>query len=217
MAHQNSSIIHPKLVRKLLSQRVTSRAIVWVFLGIGLLAGVGYLIFKEPRRSPFFELRNSDQRIADKAIDRIEKEWGPESTAMTLEILPFTLHYGHQERLVELLQRKTGQTFRHNQKMDWYTWLWNEAPPEPNALNRMRHEFYTKNVYPLGSLAGYFANDPKITVRADEICWGGVIRDAVTPIRTPQMVRASAAEYLDESDLVFGISVNGDARAYPRR
>jgi len=31
------------------------------------------------------------------------------------------------------------------------------------------------------------------------------------------MLQASEAEYLDDDDVVFGIEVNGDARAYPKR
>ena len=31
------------------------------------------------------------------------------------------------------------------------------------------------------------------------------------------MISASEAEYLEDSNVVFGISLNGDARAYPKR
>ncbi|MEP1140266.1 MAG: DUF3179 domain-containing (seleno)protein [Balneola sp.] len=54
-------------------------------------------------------------------------------------------------------------------------------------------------------------------MRLDEIRWGGVRQDGIPPLRDPKMISAKEADYLGDKDVVFGIEVNGDVRAYPKR
>ncbi len=65
--------------------------------------------------------------------------------------------------------------------------------------------------------AGYFSSDRTFKIRLDEIRWGGVKQDGIPPLRSPKMILAKEAKYLDDGNIVFGIEVNGDARAYPKR
>ncbi|MDX2175820.1 MAG: DUF3179 domain-containing protein [Candidatus Sumerlaeia bacterium] len=67
------------------------------------------------------------------------------------------------------------------------------------------------------SFAEYFAGDPPRTIRFEEIFWGGVKRDGIPPLHNPAMLAAADAGYLADTDVVFGIEVDGDARAYPKR
>ncbi len=200
-----------------LCRRMSGRTVVVLLAAVGVIAAVGYVGLARPRTTPFADLRHIDPEVADEAIERIEAGWRPESVAMALEITPFLMHHGHEERLYDLLRRKSGQSFRVDQRQEWYTWLWTQPAPDPVVLNRMRYQFYSTHSYPFGSLAGYFAGDPATTIRADEIVWGGVLRDGIPPIRQPHMVPAAQAAFLADTDLVYGIVVNGDARAYPRR
>ena len=65
--------------------------------------------------------------------------------------------------------------------------------------------------------SAYFDDVGEPLIRLDEIVWGGVRQDGIPPLRNPAMVRAEEAAWLDDDHIVFGISVNGDARAYPKR
>jgi hypothetical protein len=47
--------------------------------------------------------------------------------------------------------------------------------------------------------------------------WGGVKVDGIPPLDDPVFVGADAATYLQDDDVVMGIEVNGDVRAYPHR
>jgi hypothetical protein len=47
--------------------------------------------------------------------------------------------------------------------------------------------------------------------------WGGVLQDGIPPLREPKMLAARDARYLADGDVVFGVEINGDARAYPKR
>jgi hypothetical protein len=63
----------------------------------------------------------------------------------------------------------------------------------------------------------YFGADRPMAIRLDEVVWGGVEQDGIPPLRNPPMVRAAEADYLEDGNVVFGLEVNGDSRAYPKR
>ena len=61
------------------------------------------------------------------------------------------------------------------------------------------------------ALAGDIAVDPT------ELVWGGVLPDGIPDLRAPKMLAAEDAAFLADDERVFGVSINGDARAYPLR
>jgi len=63
----------------------------------------------------------------------------------------------------------------------------------------------------------YFSTSRETRVRLDEVRWGGVLQDGIPPLRQPMMLAADQASYLEDDNMVFGIEINGDARAYPKR
>ncbi len=54
-------------------------------------------------------------------------------------------------------------------------------------------------------------------IRLEEIAWGGVRKDGIPALTNPKLIAAAEAKYLWPNELVFGVSINGDARAYPLR
>ena len=54
-------------------------------------------------------------------------------------------------------------------------------------------------------------------IRLEEIVWGGVRRDGIPDLRFPPPIAPEDARYLDPGDRVFGVSINGEHRAYPLR
>jgi hypothetical protein len=61
------------------------------------------------------------------------------------------------------------------------------------------------------------ASPGKMRIRLEEIVWGGVPVDGIPSLDYPKIIEASEASYLKDSDPVFGVSINGDVRAYPLR
>lgn len=57
----------------------------------------------------------------------------------------------------------------------------------------------------------------KMKIRLEEMSWGGVLFDGITSLDNPNMINAQEADYLLDTDLVFGVEINGDIRAYPLR
>ena len=50
-----------------------------------------------------------------------------------------------------------------------------------------------------------------------ELAWGGVEPDGIPDLRNAPVVSAGEQDYLQPSDRVFGVSINGEHRAYPLR
>jgi hypothetical protein len=61
--------------------------------------------------------------------------------------------------------------------------------------------------------------DPKHprAIRPEEIIFGGVQKDGIPALRNPRVIAAFEASYLTDDDLVFGVEIAGEARAYPKR
>jgi Protein of unknown function (DUF3179) len=100
----------------------------------------------------------------------------------------------------------------------WDDWMrWQEAHPETGtipgfgALQASVFELIDPNFKVF--LTGSETHD----IRLEEITWGGVIKDGIPALTNPKLIAAANASYLNDSDLVFGISINGDVRAYPLR
>ena len=108
-----------------------------------------------------------------------------------------------------------------NQKNDiaiewkpWQIWLWNQKYKPDPSYPQFKSDLYKKIDE---RFADYFDNDRKTTIRLDEVVWGGVIQDGIPPLHSPKMLAATEANYLGDDDVVFGIEVNGEPRAYPKR
>ena len=47
--------------------------------------------------------------------------------------------------------------------------------------------------------------------------WGGVQVDGIPALDNPTMIDPEQADYLEADERIFGVSINGDTRAYPAR
>lgn len=148
-----------------------------------------------------------------RALTNIELQWHPGHTAMLLETLQFVRNPMAFEGAIDLLQRKTGYEFGDDLSA-WYRAIWNEPyQPHPQYVS-FKAALY-RQLDP--RFEEYFLEDAKAAIRLDEIRWGGVRRDGIPPLQNPETLSADAATYLAASDIIFGIEVNGEARAYPKR
>jgi hypothetical protein len=54
-------------------------------------------------------------------------------------------------------------------------------------------------------------------IRPEEIVWGGVRKDGIPALKDPGVVPASRADFVGDSETVFGVGFGGEYRAYPQR
>ena len=100
----------------------------------------------------------------------------------------------------------------------WDAWMkWQEAHPETGTIPGFAK--LQSRVYQLidPNFKVFLDPDAKNEIRREEIVWGGVVKDGIPALTNPKLIAAGDASYMNDSDLVFGIAINGDVRAYPLR
>ena len=157
----------------------------------------------------FLSLLARDPAAQDRAFAEVEQRWDPAWIAPLLDVAGLS----NDERIFPLLRRRTGEK-RRDDLHAWFDYLW--------ARDYRAPEFYPEFKARMHALidprfAEYFGPDRAATIRLDEIRWGGVKRDGIPPLKNPAMISAKEATYLKDSNVVFGVTVNGDSRAYPKR
>jgi len=168
---------------------------------------------KENIPQTFVNLVTADENGKKKSLDYIRKNWEPSFTIMMLEVIYLTRGPAITAEYLKLMEEKTGKEFGYNIDA-WYEWIWNKE--------NLDHEQYADFKALLYSIidpkfAAYFNSNYKSKIRLDEVRWGGVVQDGIPPLRNPKMISAAEATYLEDSNIVFGLEVNGDVRAYPKR
>lgn len=161
----------------------------------------------------YLNLVSRSPSAPEKALVAIEKEWHPGSPVMLIEAARFVGSPLVAHNIFELLKRKTGQDFGKDHKA-WYRWIWQQKyEPHPQYA-----QFKSAIYSPIDKrFTEYFQKTDNAKIRLDEIRWGGVRRDGIPPLKNPEMISVAQASYLADTDVVFGIEINGDARCYPKR
>ena len=114
---------------------------------------------------------------------------------------------------LHLLKLLTGQELGPRW-FDWFVWM--EENPTPAIPY---NEIFLKQIFSRidPQFQVFFYPNIERRIRLDEITWGGVRKDGIPALTNPKLIKADRADYLKNKDLVFGISINGDTRAYPLR
>jgi len=113
------------------------------------------------------------------------------------------------------LTKLTGENFADPGWRDWFIWLGRhpEVEATPGYADWKSQLF--KRIDPRISL--FFYNGVRARIRLEEIVWGGVARDGIPDLNDAPVIPASQAGYLNPDGRVFGVSINGEHRAYPLR
>lgn len=150
------------------------------------------------------------------AFGEIEDQWVNGYIPILLELMPYAASSETESLALTLLTEKTGQNLGRDVNA-WYEWWWNQPAEQISTYADFKADLY-RLIDP--RFQTYFeGRQESAQIRLDEIRWGGVLQDGIPPLRGPDMISASdgRAEYLDDDNIVFGIKINGDARAYPKR
>ena len=150
--------------------------------------------------------------LRDPTFAKLTSDWHEAYTPMVIEMMSLSRNrLGY--RFVDLLQQKTGQDIGLDINQ-WFLWWWQQQPLVDDNYAKFKSKLYglIDEKFEL-----YFSNDYATRIRLDEVRWGGVKQDGIPPLRQPKMISVDEASYLDDGNVVFGIEINGDARAYPKR
>lgn len=118
-----------------------------------------------------------------------------------------------RSRLLRFLEQQTRQRFR-NDLAAWQRWIWT-LPYDPHPEYAQFKGLIYRLIDP--AFESFFPTGVRSLIRLDEIDWGGVVVNGIPPLDYPRHIPAAQASYLRDSNIVFGISLNGESRAYPKR
>ncbi len=199
-------------------------------LAAGLMsAGPASLAAQDPDAHPDLEqmilIAAADDDVAQTAIDNVVAVWRDGYAGMFFDMLRFMAPPQPRSpepehpttkvfrRLIGLLEEQTGQEFG-NDVVRWQQWIW-QQPYDPHQEYGQFKGLWYGQIDP--RFSAFFPPNSTSLIRLDEVDWGGVPPNGIPPMQYPAHVPAAVATYLDDDNIVFGIAVNGEARAYPKR
>jgi hypothetical protein len=193
-----------------------------VTVGCAVVASLG---LGAPTGAPPIELflvaDGPDDVVASRSLERIAGSWRNGYASIFVDLLrlrpvaaePPDPNLKVRRRLVQFLEKQTKQNFGEDFQR-WRQWVW-RLPYDPHPdYGLAKGEIYgwvdprMKEFFPPGVRAG---------IRLDEIDWGGVRVNGIPPLDHPKVLAARDAAFLGNSNVVFGVFLNGEARAYPKR
>ncbi len=169
----------------------------------------------------FFRAVSLNPAVGDAALSEIAAGWKSGYAGMILDqaemmrrgALGNPLGLVRYERLMQFLAQQTGQRFGDS-LAQWRDWLWNQPYDPHPGYGAFKGALYA----PIDPRFEDFFKEPlKTSIRLDQVDWGGVTVNGIPPLKSPKHIPASAATYLQDSNIVFGVDQGGEARAYPKR
>jgi len=161
----------------------------------------------------FQNLIGYDQQKKTKALNFLQKNWSQSYIAPLLDILRISRDIWQQQVIKALLDEHVPDI-----KADFFKgiqWLWKEKPYCGNFYADFKGYLYS--ALDPAFYQYFYKRGSKTKIRLDEIVWGGVLQDGIPPLNSPKMMTATQATFLNDTDVVFGLVIKGEARVYPRR
>lgn len=162
------------------------------------------------------DLLSGDGDIFYPAVHALEDRGNPDMAASLIVALRFS--NGAKGEIVKALRTVTGA----NPGRDWFDWmLWQEANPQikphPSFIAFKRDTLIRIDPNFADFLKPRYLKPERMGIRLEEITWGGVRKDGIPSLDNPRLIPAADAIYMRDDDLIFGVAINGDVRAYPLR
>ncbi len=162
-------------------------------------------------------LKSRDPTTARSAVRQAGATGDPRFIAPLIELLradDLDLVEGlRRDELVASLEALSGES-QGDAWSAWVSWYAAHEHEPPPGFTGWKGQLLSRIDPAFGPL---LATGMPSAIRVEEIVWGGVRYEGIPALADPTMIDAGAASYLRPGEPVFGIVVDGDARAYPLR
>ena len=161
----------------------------------------------------FKNLIGYNQQKKTEALNFLQQNWSQSYIPPLLDILRVSQIDWQKQSIRMLLDKHVPDI-----KADYFNgiqWLWKHPPNYGNYYANFKGYLY--NALDPAFNQYFYGRDSQAKIRLDEIVWGGVRKDGIPTLKSPTMMTATQATYLSDTDIVFGLVINGEARAYPKR
>jgi len=98
----------------------------------------------------------------------------------------------------------------------WFSWMSRQDPPQTTlaGFDEWKGELLA-TIDP--SFKRFIYKGVSSRIPLWTVDWGGVVRDGIPPLEFPSTVLADEVDFLNADEPVFGVTINGESRAYPHR
>lgn len=157
-------------------------------------------------------------RVHESAVIAAGLNGHPGLVPVLVEAAARTFEPGLALEIAMALERITGDSVGGEFVLvePWFSWMSRQDPPqaELRGFDEWKGELlgtidpnFKQFIY-----SGVPTRIPLWTVE-----WGGVVRDGIPPLEFPKTVPAAEVDFLLPDEPVFGVTINGESRAYPHR
>ena len=158
------------------------------------------------------QLLHPDSVVRSAALRQIAPRAERAAIPGLIDVLRFDLFL--DSSVADGLDQLAGQSFGH----DWIRWVeW--LAERPDVRPHREYAAWKAALFQLidPAFGEFLYAGVKHRARLEEIQWGGVRKDGIPALTNPRHLAAAAATYLTPDELVLGLVVRGEARAYPLR
>ena len=158
------------------------------------------------------QLLVGDPELRREVLAALAERGNPDVAAALIQTLRYIRDDDHATRdtLEAVTQARPGEGWE-----DWM--LWQESHPEIESFDGF--DAFKADLFSLidVNFRLFLRRGVKHEIRLEEIVWGGVLKDGIPALNDPKHLSPADATYITGDELVFGVEINGDARAYPLR
>lgn len=156
-----------------------------------------------------------DSSSVDEPLAAIRENGDLSLVPVMIDLMRFMSGGASGEAMIAVLEDLTGQAYGGDWNQ-WMEWLGQNAsdytPPADYPDWKVR--LYSM-IHP--RFANFLRDGENARIDLVEVTWGGVIPDGIPDLRNPLTLTVAEAGYMNPDDRVFGVSINGEHRAYPLR
>ena len=163
-------------------------------------------------------LPNAGTEARERALREITKSKDRRFIAPLLDILRFVSTREEYLAVAQTLRALSGEKIEEVEDSWEGLTVWygehTELQPPPGYTG-WKGELHAQLIDP--RFRQFLYDGAPASVRVEEVVWGGVRVDGIPALVNPKLRAAADADYLTDLEPVFGVSINGDNRAYPLR
>ncbi len=160
-----------------------------------------------------------DREDLTRALNQLSRSKDKRFIAPLIDFLRFVNSRDDYLQVWETLQALTGEKLSPSEDAWEKITVWYGQHAElqpPPGYTGWKGELHARLIDP--RFKQFLYDGAPATARVEEVVWGGVRVDGIPALVNPRMKPAAAgADYLIDREPVFGVSINGDNRAYPLR
>ena len=152
------------------------------------------------------------------ALEQVREHNDASQVPVLVDMLRYLPFSNMRTETLATLRTLTGQEFAGRDDWSlWMEWLGNhldEFPPPEDYID-WKISLLVR-IHPRFEDLLFTAKETS-RINLTEVVWGGVIPDGIPDLQSPPNISPEEADYLEPHERVFGVSINGQHRAYPLR